>query len=489
LLNLDDLNELLQNIINENEEYNKKIKLEYIKIKTINKVNLFNESNYNKLKIELNDIQTKINELKNMLEEVKDIATIDQEIKSLENKLLEINNLEKQKGNDRKLLKLLEEKNIHLLNHKFDDFCDNCNHNKEIHSKIGYINEINKLKDKINKYDISDEMECIVELNKLKEIKERKNKTKMLKLSHETVLQKIIIEENKINLLRENEIIKENNEKVRNIISKYEKELETNKNTYKKINECIKLNSSNDKIKFEINKIQNIIQKQEDYKDEIYRLEELKKDKIEVEERQQKFKKEYSNIRVILYQIKREQQEQLKIIEEKEKYEKEVIVYEKIINLFLTGFREYIFNSRMSMLEKRINNILRKMAKYEISIENINKQYIFKKILEDKDNKAIQTLKINELCGYERVSFNIAIRLALNSMSVLNKNDFLIIDEGFSAADDQNINNVTHLFEVIKKEYDFCLIISHLSEIKNLNEKKINIEYNENTKDSRICVE
>jgi len=74
-------------------------------------------------------------------------------------------------------------------------------------------------------------------------------------------------------------------------------------------------------------------------------------------------------------------------------------------------------------------------------------------------------------------------------MSVLNKNDFLIIDEGFSAADDQNINNVTHLFEVIKKEYDFCLIISHLSEIKNLNEKKINIEYNENTKDSRICVE
>jgi len=30
--------------------------------------------------------------------------------------------------------------------------------------------------------------------------------------------------------------------------------------------------------------------------------------------------------------------------------------------------------------------------------------------------------------------------------------------------------------------------ISHLNEIKNLNEKKINIEYNEITKDSKICI-
>ena len=489
LMNLDDLNELSQNIINENEDYNKKIKLEYSNIKTINKVNPFNELNYNKLKTELNDIQTKINVLKEKLKEVKDIDTIDQQVKKLENKLFEINNLEKQRENDKKLLKLLEEKNIHLLNHKFDDLCAKCNHNKEIHSKIGYIIEINKLKDKISKYIITDEIECITEINKLKEIKENKNKIKLFELSRETILQKIFTEENKINLLKENEIINENNEKIKITISQYERLLEKNKSIYKNISDSIKLNSSNEKIKLEINKIQNIMQKQEDYKEEIYRLQELKKDKIEVEQRQQQFKKEYSNIRVSLYQIKKEKEEQLKIIEEKEKYEKEVIIHEKIINLFLTGFREYIFSSRMNMLEKRINNVLRKMANYEIVIENKDKQYVFRKIIEDKDNKAIQTLKISELCGYERVSFNIAIRLALNSMSVLNKNNFLIIDEGFSAADEQNINNVTHLFEVIKKEYDFCLIISHLSEIKNLNEKKINIEYNENTKDSRIYVE
>ena len=89
------------------------------------------------------------------------------------------------------------------------------------------------------------------------------------------------------------------------------------------------------------------------------------------------------------------------------------------------------------------------------------------KFLTPKNNDIINTVRISELCGYERVTFNIAIRLALNSMSVLNKNNFLIIDEGFSAADEHNINNIVYLFDVIKKEYDFCFIISHISEIKN----------------------
>ena len=40
----------------------------------------------------------------------------------------------------------------------------------------------------------------------------------------------------------------------------------------------------------------------------------------------------------------------------------------------------------------------------------------------------------------------------------------------------------------IKKEYDICIIISHLNEIKEVNEKKINIEFNEITKDSKIVV-
>jgi DNA repair exonuclease SbcCD ATPase subunit len=101
----------------------------------------------------------------------------------------------------------------------------------------------------------------------------------------------------------------------------------------------------------------------------------------------------------------------------------------------------------------------------------------------------VKLLNVRELCGFERVSFNIALRIALNSMNIMNKNNFIIIDESFSSADDKNINNITYLFETLKKEYDICIIISHLSEIKNLNEKKITIDYDKNTTDSKIYIE
>ena len=51
-------------------------------------------------------------------------------------------------------------------------------------------------------------------------------------------------------------------------------------------------------------------------------------------------------------------------------------------------------------------------------------------------------------------------------MNILNKNNFIIIDEGFSAADSDNVNKISYLIDVINKEYDICLLISHIDEIK-----------------------
>jgi DNA repair exonuclease SbcCD ATPase subunit len=483
-------NDYKQKLMIENDKYHNEIKTEYEKIKTINKVNDYNIINYERLTIEKEKIKEEIEIFKSKIEEYEnmDNKTIEEEITNLENKIIETTNNENSRQTDIKILEKLEEKNDYYLQHRFNKDCKDCNHNKDIHNKIGYVNEIEEIKERIKNYCIDKNSEYKKKLKNLEELMKIKNTIKMLEMSYETIIQKIIIEENKKNTIEENKKIIDDNEKIKLLIGKFDEKLEDNKNIYNKINECIKLNEENEKLKIEIKNNDIIKQKQEEYIDEIQRIEELKKEKNEIEERQIKFNKEFNETQILLYQLKKEKEEQEKIIEEKEQYEKKVSIYEKIINLFLKGFKEYIFNGRMSMLEKRINNVLRKMANYEIVIENINKQYVFKKNIEDKEGKVIQTLKICELCGYERVAFNIAIRLALNSMSVLSKNNFLIIDEGFSMADQDNINNITHLFEIIKKEYDFCFIVSHLNEIKNLNEKKINIEYNEITKDSKICI-
>ena len=44
-------------------------------------------------------------------------------------------------------------------------------------------------------------------------------------------------------------------------------------------------------------------------------------------------------------------------------------------------------------------------------------------VIEDDIND-IKLLNVRELCGFERVSFNIALRVALNSMNIMNKNNF-----------------------------------------------------------------
>ena len=73
-------------------------------------------------------------------------------------------------------------------------------------------------------------------------------------------------------------------------------------------------------------------------------------------------------------------------------------------------------------------------------------------------------------------------------MNIITRNNFIIIDEGFSSADSVNIHKFSTILETIKKEYDICLLVSHIDEIKNQNGNIIKINYNKNTHDSSILI-
>jgi ABC-type proline/glycine betaine transport system ATPase subunit len=73
-------------------------------------------------------------------------------------------------------------------------------------------------------------------------------------------------------------------------------------------------------------------------------------------------------------------------------------------------------------------------------------------------------------------------------MNLFYKNNFMVIDEGFSAADNINIHKFQNIMELIKKEYDICILISHIDEIKNTKGKIMKIKYDTNTKDSNINI-
>lgn len=133
--------------------------------------------------------------------------------------------------------------------------------------------------------------------------------------------------------------------------------------------------------------------------------------------------------------------------------------------------------------------------KIKIKIENKNIKFYkiskkHNKIMIDDFDEVDETKDINlkSLCGYEKIIFNISLRLALNNMNTIVKNNFIIIDESFSSADSTNIHKFSHILDIIKKEYDMCIIISHIDEIKNQKGNVIKIQYNKNTYDSNINI-
>jgi DNA repair exonuclease SbcCD ATPase subunit len=180
--------------------------------------------------------------------------------------------------------------------------------------------------------------------------------------------------------------------------------------------------------------------------------------------------------------LNNEYEKQIILLKEYEKYNKIKSTLKDILNLYDRGFREYILIKKINIFESKINNIIRNLSNYEIKIEVDKNNVKFYKIIENK------LLNVRKLCGFERIAFNIGFRLALNNMNVMTKNNFIIIDEGFSSSDQNNLQKIPYLLDVIKKEYDIGIIISHIDEIKNQEGKIINILYNEKTKDSLINI-
>lgn len=77
--------------------------------------------------------------------------------------------------------------------------------------------------------------------------------------------------------------------------------------------------------------------------------------------------------------------------------------------------------------------------------------------------------------GMEKMISSIAIRVALTSISSLPKSSMLIIDEGFGALDDNNLEACARLLTNLKNYFKNILIISHVDAIKDVVDNVIDI--------------
>jgi ABC-type lipoprotein export system ATPase subunit len=77
--------------------------------------------------------------------------------------------------------------------------------------------------------------------------------------------------------------------------------------------------------------------------------------------------------------------------------------------------------------------------------------------------------------GMEKFVSSLAIRTALINVSSLPRPNFLAIDEGFGVLDSDNLNSMFNLFDYLKTQFSFMLVISHIDSMRDVVDKLIEI--------------
>jgi len=87
-----------------------------------------------------------------------------------------------------------------------------------------------------------------------------------------------------------------------------------------------------------------------------------------------------------------------------------------------------------------------------------------------------EEVNIIMLGGRESIIMDIGLKIVMSSVACMPRSNFLIIDEGLSVLDKENISRVKELFSYLNSNYEKVLIISHIEGIKDYVDIMIKIE-------------
>tara|TARA_B100000674_G_C37968696_1_gene975845 strand:- start:306 stop:3446 length:3141 start_codon:yes stop_codon:yes gene_type:complete len=172
-----------------------------------------------------------------------------------------------------------------------------------------------------------------------------------------------------------------------------------------------------------------------------------------------------------------------KLLDEKKKYG-DLIVQWRAYDMFMNavskkGIPLQIMSSQLPLINEEISKILQGVVGFTVELEatpGSNDMDIF---INYGDSKRI----IECASGMEKMMASLAIRVALINVSSLPKTDLLIIDEGFGALDEMNVESCNRLLASLKKWFRNILVISHVDAVKDGVDNVLDItQHNKNAK-------
>ena len=157
----------------------------------------------------------------------------------------------------------------------------------------------------------------------------------------------------------------------------------------------------------------------------------------------------------------------------------------RIYDLFMQaaskkGIPLQIMMSQLPLINDEISKILQGVTGFTVELEASFDSNTMDVFINYGDSRRV----IELASGMEKMMSSLAIRVALINVSSLTKTNTLIIDEGFGALDETNIEACTRLLESLKKWFRNILIISHVDAIKDSVDNSLEIL--KNGKDSKV---
>lgn len=384
----------------------------------------------------LKNIDNKIKGLQNDIKKIK-ILKSDIDVKKVREKINTLySNIKKvteystfEKIYDKKQQKLLsitkEIEKKHNL--EYDMFCDFCVKNNDLEQ---FLIKKNKLEEKIKNLD------SVLQKQKIEESKQVEIDNKNIR-SNIKKLEKQIEEHNE---MKENEI---KLLKLQQELQKYMIQQDSIKLYKEKI-------ESNEKINIKI-------------KDVKAQISSYTK---ELETRSHDIIQNNNNQNIVKNRIEKYK----KITSELESLTKQKIVAEKYISIVEKNGLPYLSLSNITpQIKNSINEILSMIASFSIDLCLDNDKIFIYKICDNVQQS------IEGCCGFEKYIIGLAIRLVLSQFSNINGTNFLILDESFGCMDSTNINSLDNVYNYLRKNFKYIVLISHIQHIRGSCDNLINI--------------
>jgi DNA repair exonuclease SbcCD ATPase subunit len=120
-----------------------------------------------------------------------------------------------------------------------------------------------------------------------------------------------------------------------------------------------------------------------------------------------------------------------------------------------------LISKSLPTVEGAVNDILAQIVDFSI-VFNMDGKQIDTHIVYDDDR--VWPLELSS--GMERFVSSLAIRVGLMNVSNLPRSNFLAIDEGWGTMDSENLNSVSQLFQYLKSQFQFTMVVSHIETMR-----------------------